>query len=128
MYLIIRNICSHFKISDCHFEENNSTLLGDDLFLEDTFEVVELSEITVKQSNKNSIYAYFSHLKIDGLEIENNVGVGAKGGGLLIQDALSFELKNAKFTNLSSQEGGAIFISQRQNDDYPYTVIDRMHC
>jgi hypothetical protein len=118
------NIFRHLKISDCHFEENISTILGDDLFLENTFELVELSEITVKKSNKNSIYVYLSNIKIDGLEIENNVGVGAKGGGLLIIDAISFELHNGKFTNLSSQEGGAIFISQTKNDDCPYTVLN----
>ena len=111
-------------MSECNFEKNVATMKGDDIFVEKTFEFIEMSDILIKESYKNSIYIYLSNVVIDSIQIENNNGIGAKGGGLFVVDAISFELNDAKFLNLQSMEGGALYFTQTTNDVSPYYVTN----
>ena len=118
-------IFSELLSSHCDFEKNYSIMKGDDIFLEKTLFTILLSDISIKESAKNSIFVYFSKIQIDNITIENNLEIGAKGAGLIVDDVLEFELIKGTFKNLSSLEGGAMYFTQSSNDIYPYYVRNK---
>jgi hypothetical protein len=100
-------------IISCEFEGNKAGFEGDDIYNSQNSDgIFQIENVFVTNPAKNSIFAEKTHLIVSELEMNQNLEFDFSGAGIHCEDCLTLEITDSVFSNLESELGGAIYLSQ----------------
>ncbi|CDW91246.1 UNKNOWN [Stylonychia lemnae] len=96
-----------------NFKDNYALDQGDDIYITNSMNMITLNQVDINNINaKNSIYIEQAKLQSNQLVIRDIYSNkdSKNGGAINCQYCTGLDIKNSRFINIRSSEGGAIFI------------------